>query len=1093
MAEKQQKKGFGDYAAETVSGIFNILTPSNTIGAVINQIQGDSKNGFVGDVWKGNKGIGELNDDQELGITEELANGIVNILAPVPNAGAKLLAIKTSAKVAKALGKTLPLASIAKGIAQGVGVYEAIDAGAKAAGVDNKTAEKIATAGSLVLSPFVRGTSDQLARKVFRNASNRATPYLNKLFDSRASVTSKQGIFNGMLENAVGGNLLDAGLVLGTGNTLGGIIGEKIGINPFVADMITGGVHAKIGGRAIRRLGNFIYADSRGASDPLIGQLQLLNGQSAIKNIDEKQAFNLSRMFSPATLNYLRKGNEQFKKLFGKDLRLNELVEDFEDTFTERPDAINKITKEDYKFPVVGPIQRGVSNIPYYVYKILNPKTYFKKIDILKKAQDEIEKKISKAEQRIYACQKIGNFKAAEDVYKQLEKSGIVELAEKLDQMKEAIEIAKDFSRSYTELTGERLTNLSGESSLARRFINGTKYMYSPFRTPDSNRTGIAKKLEDFFIKYGGGYNSTILSPFRQSVKALNYGKRALKTSAIDETYLRKPVGNDTGSFFWGKKKHLNLFEQMANVIINPKQFDSLFEKFGWQSRIRTGREVRVKSNIPDMVGDILQNGQLILRNGELRNISANGQLNIEDILKACKYNERAQTGKDAKDFGYKFKHVSGAEERLVQDTQLGHNSPLGLARGKNGETQLVTNDINGHIDLDVVYNGKRYTLTVDVGGIGSGGGGDKGQSGFFKYLRGSADDAADFTIVNIDVTGGRERFERQFYNGHVKQAIKRFEEGIAKQKESIPEIEAKIQTLTQQIDDIQQNIYNIKDPTHEVLAERYNTKRFTSLLKSLRDKQKLLKDTKSAIEHNEKELADLIGRDNTHMQYDLDDYAHEIMDPHLFKKDKKGELIRDERGELVERNTSLSNKNMLPISQLKYFDDDMLSNDAYTKRRIQKIKTDSYKENVTKIFGEKGHIHEKLHATKTINGALKQIILSEEQKLKGIQGEIKNASDKEVLKKLNKRKTQSERNLTLFKILLKRTNENLELLQNNQDVILSQPELMLLSKINFNEITNRLSKGGKLEQIQEFKQGGLINNLNKPKTWEEYQKRNRK
>jgi hypothetical protein len=117
-----------------------------------------------------------------------------------------------------------------------------------------------------------------LARKVFRNASNRATPYLNKLFDSRASVTSKQGIFNGMLEDAVGGNLLDAGLVLGTGNTLGGIIGEKIGINPFVADMITGGVHAKIGGRAIRRLGNFIYADSRGASDPLIGQLQLLNG-----------------------------------------------------------------------------------------------------------------------------------------------------------------------------------------------------------------------------------------------------------------------------------------------------------------------------------------------------------------------------------------------------------------------------------------------------------------------------------------------------------------------------------------------------------------------------------------------------------------------------------------------------------------------------------------------------------------------------------------------------------------------------------------------------------------------------------------------
>jgi len=81
----------------------------------------------------------------------------------------------------------------------------------------------------------------------------------------------------------------------------------------------------------------------------------------------------------------------------------------------------------------------------------------------------------------------------------------------------------------------------------------------------------------------------------------------------------------------------------MANVIIDPKSFDSLFEKFGgWQPRIRTGREVRVKSNVPDMVGDILQNGQVILRNGELRSISSNGQLNVKDILQACKYNERA-------------------------------------------------------------------------------------------------------------------------------------------------------------------------------------------------------------------------------------------------------------------------------------------------------------------------------------------------------------------------------------------------------------------------------------------------------------------
>lgn len=34
--------------------------------------------------------------------------------------------------------------------------------------------------------------------------------------------------------------------------------------------------------------------------------------------------------------------------------------------------------------------------------------------------------------------------------------------------------------------------------------------------------------------------------------------------------------------------------------------------------------------------------------------------------------------------------------------------------------------------------------------------------------------------------------------------------------------------------------------------------------------------------------------------------------------------------------------------------------------------------------------------------------------------------------------------------------------------------------------------QGGKLEQIKQFKQGGLINNLNKPQTWEEYQKLNR-
>ena len=1096
MDEKQQKKGFGDYAAKTVSGIFNILTPSNTVGAIINQIQGDSKNGFIGDIWNGNNGIGELDADQELGITEEVANGIINILAPVPNAGAKLLAIKTSAKVAKALGKTLPLASIAKGIAQGVGVYEAIDAGAKAVGVDNKTAEKIATAGSLVLTPFARGAADQLARRTFRNASNRATPYLNKLFDSRASLTSKQGIFNGMLENVVGGNLLDAGLVIGTGNTLGGIIGEKIGINPFVADMITGGVHAKIGTRAVRRLGNFIYADSRGASDPIFGQLQLLNGQSAIGNLDEKQAFNLSRVFSPSSLNYLKKGNEKFKKAFGKDLHLDELMENFEDTFVEKPDAVSKITKEDYQFPITGTVQRGASNIPYYIYKILNPKTYFKKIDILHKAQAEIEKKITEAEQRIDRYKRLGNFEGAEEVYRDLKRSGIIELSDKLTQMEQGMEVAKNFSRSYTEMTGERLTNLSGESSLSRRLINGIKYMYSPYRTTDPNRTGVSKKIEDFFIKYGGGYNSTILSPFRQSVKALNYGKRALRTSAIDETYLRKPGGNDAGSFFWGKRKNLNLFEQMANVVIDPKSFDPLFRGFGgWKPRIRTGREVRIKSNIPDVVGDILQNGQVILRNGELKNISVNGQLNIEDILKACKYNERAQAGRDAKDYGYKFRHVSGVEERLVQDTQLGHNSPLGLVRNKNGETQLVTNDINGHIDLDVVYNGRRYTLTIDVGGIGSGGGGDKGQSGFLRYLRGSADDAADFTVVNIDVAGGRERFERQFYNGHVEKAIKKFEEGIAKQKESIPVIEAEIRNISQQIDNIQQRIYDVKNPTHEVLAEKYNTKTFTSLLKKLEDKQKLLRDTKDAIAHNEKELSDLIGRNNTHMQYNLDDYAREIMKPHLFEKDKNGNLILDENGKPIERISSLSNKNMLPVSQLKYFDDDVLSNDQYTKRRMQNLDLDSYKENVIKMFGQEGNVHEKYHAMKVVDSGLKQNIIQEEQKLNRIQKEINSNPDKETLEKLKKSESASKQRLERLNLLLERANKNLELLSNNKDVVLSQLELEMLSKVNFNGIVNKQLKksGGKLQLIKEFKQGGLIDNLNKPKNWQDYQKQNRK
>jgi hypothetical protein len=33
-----ENKSFKEKAAETIGGIFNILTPSNTIGAVVNQI-----------------------------------------------------------------------------------------------------------------------------------------------------------------------------------------------------------------------------------------------------------------------------------------------------------------------------------------------------------------------------------------------------------------------------------------------------------------------------------------------------------------------------------------------------------------------------------------------------------------------------------------------------------------------------------------------------------------------------------------------------------------------------------------------------------------------------------------------------------------------------------------------------------------------------------------------------------------------------------------------------------------------------------------------------------------------------------------------
>jgi hypothetical protein len=67
------------------------------------------------------------------------------------------------------------------------------------------------------------------------------------------------------------------------------------------------GLQQKIGKRFIRRtIGDKIYSGSRGASDPMTGQLSLVNGQNPFK-LDEKAPWILSKAFSPSSLESLRK------------------------------------------------------------------------------------------------------------------------------------------------------------------------------------------------------------------------------------------------------------------------------------------------------------------------------------------------------------------------------------------------------------------------------------------------------------------------------------------------------------------------------------------------------------------------------------------------------------------------------------------------------------------------------------------------------------------------------------------------------------------------------------------------------------------
>jgi hypothetical protein len=54
-----------------------------------------------------------------------------------------------------------------------------------------------------------------------------------------------------------------------------------------------------------------------------------------------------------------------------------------------------KFTKNDIDVPIVGKYVRALGNIPYYISVLSNPKTYFKKLDIIGKAKSEVSKQIN--------------------------------------------------------------------------------------------------------------------------------------------------------------------------------------------------------------------------------------------------------------------------------------------------------------------------------------------------------------------------------------------------------------------------------------------------------------------------------------------------------------------------------------------------------------------------------------------------------------------------------------------------------------------------------------------------------------------------
>lgn len=1015
-----ENKSFKEKAAETVGGIFNILTPSNTIGAIVNQIQGDSKNGFFGDIWKGNRGIGEYRKEgEEASNIETAINGVIDILAPLPNGAAKIAALKKSAIAAKALGKTLPIASIAKGMAQGQGTYEVIRAGSKMAGADDETASKIALGASMIATPFTSGAADQLARKLYRNASNKATPYLNKYYDSRVVFrkgNNKQAIFNGLVQGTTG-SILDLPSFILTGETVGGHIANSIGVDPFIGEVVSMGLQQKIGNRFVRRtIGDKIYSGSRGASDPMTGQLSLVNGQNPFK-LDEKAPWILSKAFSPSSLESLRKLETKYH-IKG---------------FNEIANNLEKLEKQ-----FVSGNTATMVNFPGKLQLI----KFFRKTDIIANAERGLSSEISKVEKMDWNNpNKAKKLQELQEGYK------------KLQETKDVIKSLTEFNTSYTELTGKRLSNTENQSSIAHRVVDVALQGYSPVRWLTRTTNPLNRKLQNIFIKYGGGYNSTVLSGPRQTVKSINYGSRGLKESPVNEAYLRTNFGKDIGSFFWGKGKGLNLAEQLANVIINPRSIIPDYKKFeGWMSRIGTGREIRVKSNMPHLIDDILNNGQLIGKDGFLYSLSERGQLNLRDILAHCQYNARAQRG-PSNDLGYKLKTTGKKEKRLIQDTQLGHNSLLGTYTTPEGKIKYISNDINGHVDLDIVYRGKRYTLAIDVGGMGSGGGGGKQEQGFDKLLRGLGDDSADFTVVNIDLTGGRENFERQF--------VKK-KNGYSRAEESLPQIDQINQKISETISKKESQL------TKNIALTQNAEKRGTIQSKANQNRilqrnklEKEIQELKGKIENNNKVREAIKRRIAISQKYPLNNRALEILLPHL------------------EKTNTVMNKILLPVRGIAKFDSNKIADRESNKAIGRQVDTDLYKAKASELFSKEGDRQKKRRVLNVLSFGNNNAIKEEKNKLNKLQKKITDSpEDKSLLKKQQK----SQQKLLALQLMSDKLDSYILELNKGKDVILQDSELKMLQQIKVGKIASMNLK---------YQLGGVL--PKKKVNWEEYQKQNRK